>query len=616
MSWKLDTKNKAILAAQKYYDDVLVNAGMFPGELRRLPPSRDDAIMQLANEKLPAIQEKFPEKDYDESAAKLLNSFDPDKTMRWLYDYGDDPATAKRKDDFAAMKSMVDPDPSKDEKSWLDMDKKELEHRMGQFGYDSRKKGDYNKFLDALATNQVDSDRAKIVNSELQSGRVDRLNLNLPAPLTKFALAMYPTATSEATRQSLTGDFDDSRVNRAMVTDAVTQALFSGNTLSRGLMSSPVRIGFADAGAEFGRQAANVQGGFEYSPLAPIGAGVAAATVPAGAQWIGGYLSRGGSMAARPMARGFQRGLRGADDPLSAERNELKQLLVKAREDSRKGAFATPETVEMGDEVVEVPVRVEAGVADLEAAESRKEAKKKLMALGFRSAEDERFLDANVARAQKKLDDATQSLDQVIESKGKIPEKIRQEQIDEIGKRADEAQKELDEARAARLDYDSKHGQVFGKSTSENPYVEQVIGGDPEYGQALPGMQTSYSVEDVLKNYYDAPVRVPMYTSTGRISPHHASEYRPNLDNLRTQFPEKYSAEAAMGASARAYKTGLGAGRVFGTVGTQIEPNLRANPFQPDTYADRVDRFTESEWFRKLPEKKKNAIEKALKGEK
>lgn len=606
MSWKIDTENKAILAAQKYYDDVLVKAGMFPGELRRLPPSRDDAIMQLANEKLPAIQEKFPEKDYDESAAKLLNSFDEDKTMRWLYDYGDDPATAKRKDDFAAMKSMVDPDPSKGEKSWMDMDRKELEHRMGQFGFDSRKKGDYNKFLEALASNQVDSDRANIVKSEI----------NEAAPFEKFALAMTPTATSEAVRQSLTGDFDDSRMKRAAATDLVTQALFTGNTLSRGLMSSPLRIGFADAGVELGRQAANVQGGFEYSPLAPIGAGVAAATVPAGAQWIGGYLSRGGSMSARPFARGFQRGLRGADDPLSAERNELKQLLVKAREDSRKGASATPETVEMGDEVVEVPVRVEAGVSDLEAALSRDAAKKKLMALGLRSAEDERFLDSNISRAQKKLDDLLQAQNQVMESKGKIPEKIRLEQIDEIGKRADEAQKELDEARAARLDYDSKHGQVFGKSTSENPYVEQVIGGDPEYGQALPGMRTSYSVKDVLKNYYDAPVKVPTYTSTGRISPHHAKEFRPDMDNLRAQFPEKYSVEASMGASARAYNEGLDAGRLFGTVGTQVEPNLRANPFQPDTYADKVDRFTESEWFRKLPEKKKNAIEKALKGEK
>lgn len=605
MSWKIDTENKAILAAQKYYDDVLVGAGMFPGELRRLPTSRDEAIMQLANEKLPVIQEKFPEKDYDESEAKLLNSFDSDKTMRWLYDYGDDPATAKRKDDFAAMKTLVDPDPAKGEKSWMDMDRKELEHRMGQFGFDSRRKGDYNRFLDALAANQVDSDRAKIVKSEIQGAN----------PFQKFALSMYPTATNEAVRQSLTGDFDDSRMNRATVTDAVTQAMFSGNTLSRGLMSSPVRIGFADAGAELGRQAANIQGGFDYSPMAPVGAGVAAATVPAGAQWIGGYLSRGGSMAARPMARGFQRGLRGADDPLRAERNELKQLLVKAREDSRKGASVTPETVEMGDEVVEVPMRVEAGVSDLEAALSRDAAKKKLMALGFRSAEDERFLDANVANAQKKLDNATQSLDQVIESKGKIPEKIRQARIDEIGKQADDAKKELDDALAARLDYDAAHGQVFGRSTSENPYVEQVIGGDPEYGQALPGMQTSYGIEDVLTKYYDAPVRVPTYTSTGRISPHHAKEFRPDMETLRAQFPEKYSVEASMGAGARAYKTGLGAGRVFGTIGTQVEPNLRANPFQPDTYADRVARFTESGWFRKLPESKKNAIEKALKGE-
>lgn len=606
MSWQNDTYDEAVKAATKYYDEVLVRDGMFPGELRKLPDDRAEAILQLADQTVDKIREKFPENTYDDGMSRMLKGYDANKMVSWLHGEGEDPVVAKRRDDFNALVELLDPDESKGQKSWMGMGKKELEHKMQRFGFDSRVPGDYDKFVDTLRQHQVDFDRAKVVQDEIGGAN----------PIQKFAMAMFPTATNEAIRQSLTGDFDDSKMNRTIGTDMVAQAMFGGATLSSALSSSPVRIGAFDAATEFGRQAANYQGGFGFDPLAPIGAGAAAATVPAGAQWIGGYLSRGGSMSARPLARGFRRGLRGADDPLRAERDNLKRILIDTRKESQEGASTPTQYVERDGDAFEVPRQVDGSIAGVESALLRNEAKKKLMALGLRSAEDERFLNMNVLSAKKKLDDATQSLDQVIDAKGNVPEAPRQKWLAAAGERADAARKELEDAESRLREYWAEHGSVFGRGTYHNPYVEQVIGGDPELGQALPGMTIDYSIEDVLRNYYDEPVNVAAYSRTGKMSPHSAREFEGDLNVLKAMFPEKYSAEAAMGANKSAYKNGIRLGKIVGSVGTQIEPNLKANPFQPATYADKVTKFMESEWFKKLPERKKMAIERALKGEK
>ena len=609
MAWQNDTYDQAVKAATKYYDEVLVRDGMFPGELKKLPKDRADAILQLADQTVGKIRERFPENTYDDGMSKVLKEYDANKMVNWLHGQGEDPVVAKRRDDFNALVELLDPDESKGQKSWMGMGKKELEHKMQRFGFDSRVPGDYDKFVETLRQHQVNYDRAKVVQDEIGGAN----------PFEKFAMAMFPTATNEAIRQSLTGDFDDSKMNRTIGTDMVAQAMFGGGTLSSTLMSNPVRIGAFDAATEFGRQALNYQGGFGFDPLAPVGSFTAAATVPAGAQWIGGYLSKGGSTQARPLGRGFQRGLRGADDPLAAERENLKNLLVKTRDESKAaekakhqhavGADATPKSVSK---------RISANLAELESALLRNEAKKKLMALGLRSAEDERYLNAIVRSAQKKFKNATQSLDQVIDSRnsGVLPERTRQKALEDAGKRADEASKELKEALSKRLEYQVKHSGVFGNDTRKNPYIEEVIGGDPELGQAKKGMKVDYSIEDVLKNYYDAPVEASAHSMNGSISPHTAKEFSKDMEALRSVFPEKYSYEAGAGANKKAYILGLGLGKTLGAVGTQIEPNLRANPFQPETYADKVTKFKESEWFKKLPESKKMAIERALKGEK
>lgn len=605
MSWQNDTYDQAVKAATKYYDEVLVRDGMFPGELRKLPKDRADAILQLADQTVGKIREKFPENTYDDGMSRVLKEYDANKMVSWLHGDGEDPVVAKRRDDFNALVELLDPDESKGQKSWMGMSKKELEHKMQRFGFDSRVPGDYDKFVDTLRKHQVDFDRAKVVQDEIGGAN----------PIQKFAMAMFPTATNEAIRQSLTGDFDDSKMNRTIGTDMVAQAMFGGATLSSALASSPVRIGAFDAATEFGRQAANYQGGFGFDPLAPIGAGVAAATVPAGAQWIGGYLSSGGSMSARPLSRGFRRGLRGADDPLRAERDNLKRILIDTRKESQAGASTPTQYAEYNGQAVELPRQSDGSIAGIESALLRDDAKKKLMALGFRSAEDEQALATGVARAQEKFENAKQSLDQIIDARGTVPEAPRQKWLTAAGERADAAQKELEEAQARNLEYQVNHGYFFGSDRRNYPYVEQVIGGDPEYGQAMPGMTMNYSVDNVLKNYYDKPVNAQAFSRTGKMSPHNARDYEGDLGVLKATFPEKYSAEAAMGANKSAYKNGILLGKIVGSVGTQIEPNLKANPFQPATYADKVTKFVESEWYKKLPEQKKMAIERALKGE-
>ena len=46
-----------------------------------------------------------------------------------------------------------------------------------------------------------------------------------------------------------------------------------------------------------------------------------------------------------------------------------------------------------------------------------------------------------------------------------------------------------------------------------------------------------------------------------------------------------------------------------------MEPNTKISPWAIDQYEEKLKRFKNSEWYKNLPEKKKTAIEKVLKGE-
>lgn len=594
MAWKNETYDAARLAAERYYDDVL-SKGIFPGERRRLPADRDEAIEVLADENVAKIRSRIPEEGFDEAASKRLAAYDANKLEKWLYENGDDPITAAKKTEFAEYQKLIVP--QEGQRGWRDMSYRDLKLEMPKFGFDPAKKEDYRKFIETLAQHQLNYDRGQIVQQEVSNA----------GPVEKLGMALNPTVTDEATRQALTGDFDDGRLNRAAATDLVTGALMGGMAASKNLMASPLRIGLADAGAETLRQVANAQGGFRVDPFAPLQAGVAAATVPAGAQWLGGYLSRGGSMAAKPLSRGFQRGLRGADDPVAAEGKLLEQQLNAARNQS----IAAQQGVQRGR-----PQGGLAGVADLEAAATWDNAARKLNALGLESDFERNNVMFALQDAQRREAEAVSKFDTFRASRKRTINGVTKKRaVEEAAREADDAVRDVQAAEARLAEYDKSHPVINPEAHHDNFSIERVIGWGPS--RAMRGAIVLPDKEGIARamGLYREPAKFPTIERGDVLTGVSYDANKVALGRLQAAFPEKYAAEAAMGTGKNKYNLGLELGRIAGAVGAGVEPNLKANPFQPMSYDDKVTNFKETKWFKSLPKEKKNAVERALKGE-
>lgn len=588
-SYKVETYSKAREAAERAYEVIpQVNASL----ARKLPLDKEEAIQKLTSEIWPLVQQEYSAENYtDGMAAELSKSKADDWFKMWyLGDKSYSPRVKAEQDKFDKFQDLVV------DGKWYNMPKKELDLKMAELGFDPNSRDSRKQFLDVLSQHQLNYDRGKIVQQEV----------NEAGPVEKLGMALNPTVTDEATRQALTGDFDDGRMNRAATTDLVTGALMGGMSASKNLMASPLRIGLADAGAETLRQAANAQGGFKVDPFAPIGAGVAAATVPGGAQWLGGYLSRGGSVGARPLARGFQRGLRGADDPVAAERNLLKQQLIAARDQSIAAQKGATSSMQGGL----------AGVSDIERAAAWDNAARKLNALGIESRVEKNNAIFALEDARLRSEEAAAKFDAFRTSRKRTINGVtKQRAVEEAAREADEAAKDVQMAEAALADYKAQN-PVINPEGSHALYAEDVIGMSPR--NTVEGISITPSRENFARamGLYDSEAQFPTLEGGSVLTGRSYDANKVAADRLRSAFPEKYAVEASQGASKRNYKIGLGLGKTLGLVGTSIEPNLRANPFQPESYADKVTNFKETKWFQNLPKEKKLAIERALKGEK
>ena len=626
MNWKDKTWDLAWRAADQYYENVL-KRGKYPGEFNLYKGmDKDDAVYDLAKRYVGKLREVIPEETYNENMEREVDALDVGAVQKFMFEFGEEPFSATRKGKF---------DKVMDE--WYKWGPKETEAHMYDFGYDPAREGDRQKFLAELADYQTAHDRAGIVKTTL-AGEDKTSGLPFfrafPAPVQKFGFAMMPTLTDESTRQSLTGDFDDARAYGAAAIDLGAAAAFGAGGNIKNIVASPLKAAAFDAGVEAARQGINYGVGYETDPMAPVSAGAAGAFAPMGGNWLAHYISKGGNMEAKPIARGFRRGLRGADDPLEAERNELKQMLLDVREASKSGRGTVVKSGKMKSAAE--------NLGDIDKALMRDTAKEKLMSLGFRSAEDESTLDARITAAQMKLNNTQQSIDQLIDSKGRIPEDLRKNLLNEAGKRADLAKKELEDALSAQKAYNES--TFFGNDRTKYPYIESVIGGNPEQGKiggtglasvklppkgrpegvsgwfGVSAAPKSYptkatmSVEKVLTKYYDTPVKPNIKTATGYMDATTAKKYKPAMTAIKSQFPEKYANDLAQG-DRKKYIAAQQLGGLVGASLKQVEPNLKANPFEPLTYEEKVNNFKKSEWFKNLPEGKKNIIEKVLKGE-
>lgn len=595
-SWKETTWNMAWSAAEDYFDHGI---NKYPGDKNRFRGmDRDEAITKLAKEAVPKLRQLVKENEFGDETISKLDKLDVGAVSKYLFDFGEEPFGATRKGDFE--RDVVD--------KWYNWDNKETEKHMYDFGYDPHRPGDRQKFLKEVSDYQTAHDRAKEVKETVEDA----------GPLTKFAFSAYPAMTKEATRQSLTGDFDDSKMNRATVADVL-----AGGTMavapSFKVLSGPLGAGLTAAGAETARQLIQpTEGSFSDVILA----GTTAGTVPAGGQYLQGLLSRGASTGARQYSRAFARGLRGADDPLMQERNALKQLLIDARKQSEKAENVATTTTNGN------PVGLTATIPELNEAAKWSEAEAKLNALGYVSSEKKDMLGLAVMDAEKKLNAAKKAEREATLAKPKSRKKadiIDHDKNIELKKQIrSEAQNEYN--KAVGEFYNFENNEVLNdKITDETGnFVEEIIGRDPSRFSGGPVVNsyeiTKNGVENALKVYDQPPVFFGTNENIPQITATSVNAYRPMLDKYKSAFPQMYeyvSLADGKGANKNALKAALLGGRVVGGVFGRMEPNVgsTATLMTGGSIGDKVTKFRETEWYKNLPKEKKNIIDKVLRGE-
>lgn len=579
-----DTQFLALKAAEQYYDNVL-KKGKYPGDYNRFKNvERATAVRQLAKENIGKLREVIPQDAYNEDMIRRANALDLGSVEKYMFEFGEEPFGATRKGQFD--KVMDD---------WYKWDNKKTENEMYKFGYDPAREGDRQKFLQELADYQTAHDRAGIVKEETTD-----------APwYNKLGYLAFPSSYNEAVKQSLTGEFDDAKMDRAVGTDAVVGTAMTAAPAIRAL-NNPLAIGLADAGLEAARQGINYAEDREVDPMAPVTSGTMAATVPAFAQGLQGYLWRGASMDARPMSRGFSRGARGAFDPVEGERNALKQLLINARRQSE--AARTGVDPNFGKKAKGTFV----GAADVENGDAWNRASAKLKMFGFKDKELVAETEAAKDAAKAKVIDLDAQLRAVL-SDDYLPRTTKDVMSRELEAKLADANKEFNAAMDANL-----AASLSAKTaTKDMGVVQSLIGRDPSKVKRSVSKVNSISdkeldnqVEAVLKATYDQPQNfgmIPQY-----------ADRKAAKDAMMREFPEKMGAEIGKGdtnSKKAAYSLGLLVGRGASRFGTQVEPNIKVNPMAIDEYDRKLKQFKESEWYKDLPKEKKNAIEKVLKGE-
>lgn len=594
MDWKKDTRQMALDAATLYYDNVL-SKGKYPGEFNMYKNMRrEDAIVELAKKYVDKLRWVVPEYDYNEDFAKRVAALDLGSVEKYMFEFGEEPFAATRKVNMD--RDVVD--------KWYNWSPKELEHYMYQFGYDPAIEGDKQDFLAEVGEYQKAHDRGKIVKETMDDAGV----------ATNLGFLTVPSMYSEAMKQSLTGEFDDDKMGRAGLTDLGIGTAMAVAPAYGAIARSPVAIGTIDAGLEALRQGANYREGREVDPMAPVTAGTMAAFVPGLAKGAQTFAKKGASLDAKPFARGIGRGARGVADPVEEEKNALKQLLIDAKRqsdyaragmDPSKGKFVGAGAVEAGD--------------------TWQNAAAKLKAFGYTDkellAETEAAKDVAKAKymyAENKLNslDGDMSIDKGEKAYLRV----------KYGQELQKAEKEFNDAMDAYL----AASLPAKTATKKMGYVQDVIGRDPARvkrtspkavsevqgtGNPLVDMLSKIrntraqnnELKAVLKSTYDKPQDFSgIATQEGR---------KAVLDEMKKQFPAKMEKEIGLDNGKKLYNLGLVTGRTLNALGTSMEPNTKISPWAVKQYDQKLKSFKESEWFKNLPKEKKNAIEKALKGE-
>lgn len=515
---------------------------------------------------------RYPEDSYTERLDATLNAAKDDDLLELVSrNKSIDPRTVE----YAAFKPLYEPSDGPD---WYGMSPAELRMNMTKLGYDPDKGGqpELARFLDALRTNAQRYERTKGVEEDT--------DVSWDNWRTVLASLVSPSATEEAVKQSITGQFDDDKMNRAVSVDYLVNSLMGAgltgavkipDNLVRGLglpatvnlASTPRRAGAIATSLEGARQAANAAEGRETSVGAALGSGFAAATVPAAAQMLASYISKGTSPTSRVFSRGMSRGLRNYD-PVAMEREALKEQLIRARQLNKSMPEAKTDGSSSG-----------ASNAQMAATEDLQGIIDKLRFLGYKSADD---LPLNATARPITIEDV---IGQSTATKTGSPANITP----------------LDERPTPTI-----------KTIRDNPDNTSTIILDA----SNPTVDDSYNlIEDVLTRY-DTPHYFMQGEGTskpGLAAP--KSVYEANkaaYGQGKSLFPAKTESEIAVGTDVSAYEKGRRFGEILNALFGRVEPIAHINPLSPTDLGASLRGLKERQWYQdavKANKKKKSEEE-------
>lgn len=528
-------------------------------KIKESAPS-DDVIADLTDYIEGKMLEQYPEDTYTERLDKEIKAAKADDLLKlFSLNKSIDPRTVE----YAAFKPLYNPDEGPD---WYGMSPAELRLQMSKLGYDTDNgdKAEMVRFMDALRNNATQYERLKGVEEGLQG----------VGPV--IASLASPSYVEEAVKQSVTGQYDDAKATRARALDFLINSIMAGGLTgaiapSRFLQipartipvaSTPVRAGLIAGGTEEIRQLANNLEGRDASYVAaPLGAGIAAGTVPAAAQYIASILSKGTDPTARVFARGVARGLRNYD-PVKAERQAFNEEILNARKLNQ--SMPEPVTIrEGGPSSSGLRMVTNSQMAGTEAMQATIE---KLRSLGFPLKSE---------------------LDEMMKYSGKYEgprlagRPITVEDI--LGASSATGQKKAaSAAEGTAMKPVSKTEKLFNK---EDIYFE-------------PSSESAYDPLDAVLAAYDNPKLYPSFQKSGKGAP--LTTYKRNLldyQRARSLFPAKTESEIAQGSNPTRYAQGLFVGGALGNVFGRIEPMTRVNLLSPGEAFARPKELKQRSWY-------------------
>lgn len=531
--------NNAERFAEYYYDlaskgDV---SGLTPYEKKLLEQGKGPFIDYFAGAIKLNLENDYAEDNWDDKKGERLNSLKPyDGVMYTLYG-GKGPEQKHEEAQFDKFKELVA------DGSWHNMSNKALSVWASKNGYSWSNENDRKQFWNDLSKFDIAYNRGKIVEEGIGN-----------APwYEKAAMLAYPGLLQETQRQALTGDFDDSKLNKQALSDfgygtamLMLPAKMGRINLGGGLAGTAltgVGAGGIETAHQFTKHAIDDQLPVDTGDI--MMAGGAAATVPGLVTMVQGAAAQGGSMAAKQFGRGMMKGARGMMDPGKVERNDLKKLLEDAYNYTKKvseGSLEKKQTY--------------VGAAEDVARSRFNEAREKLRLLGFNESQ----IDGMIG----------QVTDNMV-----VPPRSTTPMILGV----------------------SENGKVITAKAGKTPKKVDAEKLFPEVFQA-----------------YDTPPMRKATTISGQLGPEGYGAVHRNFDELYSAFPQKGNSERSLTKNGLPYTLGLLTGSAGSAVGGAVEPTLKLDPMQGgNSVKAQFEKFKNFEWYKNLPEQKKNAIEAAFK---